>query len=125
MQQGDAAARMLYGQSEVAEALRERVRAAARSSAGVLVSGEPGTGIPKVAEVIHLLSAASMHPFVKLTAGSADADRLDDGFHRAEGGTLFLDEVAALGPAAQFALLERLDGESRAGHRGHPWQLGR
>lgn len=110
IRRGDAAARMLVGVSAQAEALREAARAAARTSAEVLVSGPPGAGTAKVAEVIHLSSAAAMRPFVKLAAASASAEALEAVYRRAEGGSIFLDEVADLPPAAQFALIELIDG---------------
>ncbi|WP_172295662.1 sigma-54 dependent transcriptional regulator [Pseudoruegeria sp. HB172150] len=106
---GDAAARLLYGQSQQAEALRSRVRAVAGTSAEVLITGEPGTGTSKVAEVIHLLSGAAQRPFQKLAAASQTPENLAGAFEKAKGGTLFLDEVAALPPAAQFAALQLLE----------------
>jgi two-component system C4-dicarboxylate transport response regulator DctD len=110
---GDAATRLLFGRSPQAEALRARARAAAKSQAEVLITGEPGTGTAKVAEVIHLLSGAAMRPFVKLPAAGLSGEALAAGFTRAEGGTLFLDEVAALSAPVQFALDEQLDRRGR------------
>ncbi len=110
LEAGDAAARMLFGESPQAEELRQRVRAVARASAEVLVTGEPGTGTSKVAEVIHLLSGAAMGPFHKVPAAALGPEALVGAFEKAEGGTLFLDEVAELPPPAQYALLERLEG---------------
>ncbi|MGO4854975.1 sigma-54-dependent transcriptional regulator [Phaeovulum sp. W22_SRMD_FR3] len=109
LKRGDAAARMLAGQSPVAEALREAARAAARSGAEVLITGAPGAGNSKVAETIHLMSAAAMRAFVKLPAAAQTPESLEAGVLRAEGGTLYLDEVADLPPAAQFALLDLLE----------------
>ncbi len=106
---GDAAARMLVGASAVAEALREAARAAARSGAEVLITGAPGAGNAKVAEVIHLLSAAAPRAFVKQAAAGLAPETLGAEFARAEGGTLYLDEVADLPPPAQFALIELLE----------------
>ena len=107
--QGDAAARMLLGVSERAETLRGRVRAVARTSVEVLITGEPGTGMPKVAEVIHLLSGAASRPFVKRAAAQLSAEDLSQAMAEAKAGTLYLDEVTALTPAVQFALLETLE----------------
>lgn len=109
LKRGDAAARLLVGQSAVAEALREAARAAARSGAEVLISGAPGAGNSKVAEVIHLLSASAARSFVKLPAAALTAEALAAGYGRAEGGSLYLDEVADLPAPAQFALLELLE----------------
>lgn len=138
---GDAAARMLVGESPVAEALREGARKAARSGAEVLITGAPGAGNSKLAEVIHLLSTNARRPFVKLAAAGLGVEALEAGFAQAEGGTLYLDEVADLPRPAQFALIELLEtrpatrliagtyrdlpGEARAG-RFHPdlyWRL--
>ncbi len=106
---GDAAARMLFGDSALASGLRDRVRAVARANAEVLVTGETGTGTPKIAEVIHLLSAAARHPFVKRGAGLLDVAGLDAALDLAAAGTLYIDEVAALPGAVQFVLLDRLE----------------
>lgn len=110
LETGDAAARMLFGMSAQADELRARVRSVARTTAEVLITGAPGSGTAKVAEVIHLLSAGSMRPFHKLPAASVTPDDLDRAFEAGEGGSLFLDEVAALNPAAQFHLLNLLEG---------------
>jgi two-component system C4-dicarboxylate transport response regulator DctD len=111
---GDAATRLLSGRSALADQLRDRVRAVARTSAVVLINGEPGTGTSKVAEVVHLLSGAAMRPFQKLSGAALTPESLADAFETARGGTLFIDEVAALSPAAQFALSEHLDTTSSA-----------
>ena len=113
LERGDAAARMLFGESQAAEDLRNRVRAVARASAEVLVTGEPGTGTSKVAEVIHLLSGAAMRPFLKRAAAAMTEDTSAEAFSQASGGTLFLDEVSDLAPAVQHVLLDRLEGGTR------------
>lgn len=110
---GDAAARMIFGVSDLANALRSRLRGVGRSNAEVLISGDPGAGLPKIAEVIHLLSATSARAFVKRAAAQLSAKDLALAFEEADGGTLYLDEVTALDPAVQFALLEALEGEHR------------
>ncbi|AXX97411.1 sigma-54-dependent transcriptional regulator [Profundibacter amoris] len=109
LETGDAAARMLFGTSKLAEELRQRVRAVARTGAEVLISGAPGTGTSKVAEVIHLLSTVSDGPFIKRAAVSLTPRTLTDALTAAIGGSLFLDEVAALSPEVQFTLLECLE----------------
>ena len=108
-QSGDAAARLLFGESDLAEDLRNKVRAAARAQAEVLICGEPGSGTSKVAEVVHLLSGDATRPFTKLPATGLTPDALEAAFARAEGGTLFLDEVAALDGPTQYQLLDLLD----------------
>ncbi|OZA03094.1 MAG: hypothetical protein B7Y02_16700, partial [Rhodobacterales bacterium 17-64-5] len=89
LQSGDAAARMIFGRSRLSEDLRDRVRVIARASAGVLITGEPGTGIPKIAEVIHLMSGAAARPFQKLAGPTATPAALSQLFVQAEGGTIF------------------------------------
>lgn len=111
---GDAAERILIGGSIVAQELRARVRAAARTGAEVLVSGVPGSGTAKVAEVIHLLSGAAARSFAKYSAAALTPETLDTAFAQAEGGTLFVDEAAALSPSAQFALLAALESQPGA-----------
>ncbi|KEO59247.1 sigma-54-dependent transcriptional regulator [Thioclava indica] len=108
-QRGDAAARILVGRSAVGEALRENARRAARSGAEVLITGAPGAGNSKVAEVIHLLSSHARRPFVKRAAAGLSPEDLAASFAQAEGGTLYLDEVADLPQPAQFALIELLE----------------
>lgn len=110
---GDAAARLLFGQSAVAERLRERARAVAPTGAEVLITGAPGSGTAKVAEVIHLLSGAATREFRKLSAAAATPEALTAAMQPARGGSLFIDEVAALSAAAQSALLDHLESKSR------------
>ena len=110
LESGDAAARMLVGVSKASDRMREQIRRVARGGAEVLVSGEAGSGTSKVAEVIHLLSPAAQHPFVKRAAAGLTLDGLEAAIAETGVGSLYLDEVAALPPATQFALLDRLEG---------------
>ena len=80
---GDAASRLLFGQSAAARELRERVRRVARTDAEVLISGAPGTGISKVAEVIHLLSLRAAGPLVREAAAALTPERLSAAIERA------------------------------------------
>lgn len=109
LERGDPAARMLFGTSVQADELRARVRTVASTGAEVLVTGAPGSGISKVAEVIHLMSSAGQGPFVKRLAAGLDPQGLDALCSQAAGGSLFLDEVSALPEASQYAVLERLE----------------
>ncbi|WP_226553278.1 sigma-54-dependent transcriptional regulator [Celeribacter naphthalenivorans] len=113
VEQGDAAARLLRGSSDLSKRMREEARAVARSAADVLVTGEPGVGTAKMAEVVHLLSAGSMAPFVKYPASVMTAETLSQAFAAAKGGSVFLDEIAGLSSPAQFALLEELEPHDR------------
>ncbi len=109
LESGDPAARLLFGISPQSEALRDRVRSVARTQAEVLVTGAPGSGISKVAEVVHLMSAAGQGPFLKRPAAALTPEAFDLLCGRAAGGSLFLDEVSALPDPTQFALLDHLD----------------
>jgi two-component system C4-dicarboxylate transport response regulator DctD len=106
---GDAAARLLIGVSDTAEQMRARIRTVAKSGAAALITGEPGTGAAKVAEVIHLLSERAAHGFVKRAAAGLTPDALAEAAEAAEVGSLFLDEVANLSDQTQYALLDHLE----------------
>ncbi|MGR3616011.1 MAG: sigma-54-dependent transcriptional regulator [Paracoccaceae bacterium] len=115
LETGDPAARLLFGVSDMATTLRTRVRAVAPTGAEVLVTGAPGSGISKVAEVIHLMSPFGQGPFVKHAASDLDADGFKALVKDGEGGTVFLDEIAAMPAPTQYAVLDAL--EQRAGTR--------
>ncbi|MEP3054320.1 sigma-54 dependent transcriptional regulator [Ascidiaceihabitans sp.] len=111
---GDPAARMLFGSSDLAEAMRTRVRRFAQLDADVLVTGATGTGISKVAEVIHLSSTRSKAPFVKQAAADLTVLHLEAALQDAQGGSLFLDEIALLPANTQLFLAEVLEGGATA-----------
>lgn len=111
LETGDPAARLLFGTSALAESLRGRVRLAGQAGAEVLVSGPPGSGISKVAEVVHLMSPQAKGPFVKRAAAGMDRDSLSAAYDAAQGGSLFLDEIGNLPAETQFFLLEQLEKE--------------
>ncbi len=106
---GDPAARLIFGSSDMSDRLRDQVRQVAATSAEVLITGAPGAGISKVAEVVHLMSSAAHRPFVKRPAAGLTREAFDAACTEAKGGTLFLDEVAALPRDTQFATAERLE----------------
>lgn len=106
---GDPAARMLFGTSQLAEGLRARVRRVALTNTEVLVTGAPGTGISKVAEVIHLCSSRSKAPFIKRAASGLDTASLQEALAAAHAGCLFIDEITQLPAQAQLALMEVLE----------------
>jgi two-component system C4-dicarboxylate transport response regulator DctD len=109
VESGDPAARMLFGVSDLAQGLRAQVRRVAQMTGDVLVTGAPGTGISKVAEVIHLSSLRSKRPFLKRAAHDLDADTLARAYAQGEGGSLFIDEISLLPAQSQLALAEILD----------------
>lgn len=107
---GDPAARMIFGTSELSDVLRRQVRVAAQAEADTLVTGAPGSGISKVAEVIHLCSARSKADFVKRAAAGLTPEGLRAALKAAEGGSLFIDEISQLEPQLQLTLGEEQDG---------------
>ncbi|WP_323783340.1 sigma-54 dependent transcriptional regulator [Thalassovita sp.] len=109
LETGDPAARMLFGQSTLSEALRDRVRAAARAGTDVLITGAPGSGIYKVAEVVHLCSMSAKGPFVKRAAPALSRAEMTEVVAAAQGGTLFLDDIGGLSADAQMALIDALE----------------
>lgn len=109
LERGDPAARLLFGLSPQAEALRERVRTVALTGAEVLVTGPAGSGISKVAEVVHLMSPLGQGPFVKRPSSGLTPDALVQVCEDAAGGSLFLDEISAMPEATQYAALEAVE----------------
>ena len=114
VESGDPAARMIFGTSALIEGLRARVRLVAPLETEVLVTGAPGTGISKVAEVIHLSSLRSKAPFVKRAAADLSSAALAEALEEAAGGSLFLDEITRLPASSQLMLLETLENGSAA-----------
>jgi len=117
----------MIGKSEAMQALRERVRAAARVLAAVLVTGESGTGKELVARAIHEHTDRSGGKFVAVDCGALPDDLIESElfghrrgafttalsdkpglFEEANGGTLFLDEIANTSRRFQAKLLRVL-----------------
>ena len=109
VEQGDAAARMLRGTSEKSQELRAHVRQIAQMDTDALITGERGSGTPKVAEVIHLLSPNATRPFVKQNAGLLDVAGLRAALDMGAGGTVFLDEISRLSEDVQYALVDAIE----------------
>jgi DNA-binding NtrC family response regulator len=117
----------LVGASPAMDRIRELIDRVAPTTAGVLITGETGTGKELVARRIHDRSDRRERPFVALNCSAlpeslaeselfghekgafTGADRRRIGrFELADKGTLFLDEVGDLSPALQVKLLRTL-----------------
>jgi Nif-specific regulatory protein len=123
----------LIGRGPAMEELMRLMEKVARTSAGVLISGETGTGKAVIARAIHYASERRGRPFVTVDCGALPETLLESelfGHKRgafsgaihdrvglieeAEGGTLFLDEIANTSLDLQAKLLRVLqEGEIR------------
>jgi len=118
----------LIGASPVMQKVYDLVGRVAGTDAGILLTGETGTGKEVVAQTIHALSRRSRKPFVPVDCGAiaatlieselfghergsfTGADRMHKGyFERAHLGTLFLDEITEMPAALQVKLLRVLE----------------
>ena len=117
----------MIGRSEQMQALKEKVKTAARISGAVLITGESGSGKELVARAIHELSDRCRGKFVAVDCGALPDDLIESElfghrrgafttavadkvglFEEANGGTLFLDEIANTSRRFQVKLLRVL-----------------
>ncbi|MDA9865166.1 sigma-54 dependent transcriptional regulator [bacterium] len=106
---GDTASRLIFGISQQVEKLRDDVRQIAKVPGSVLIEGAPGSGLAKVAEVLHLMSPRANGPFLKISALGLEPVRLTEALQASAGGSLFLNELTSLSGESQFALLDQLE----------------
>ncbi len=112
--------RIMLGETEEMQALREEVVALSDSDVTLLLLGETGSGKELVARALHDLSPRAAMPFVAVNCASVPTERFEATmfgtqggpkglFQQADQGTLFLDEIAALSLAAQAKLLRAIE----------------
>jgi two-component system, NtrC family, response regulator AtoC len=122
---------LVFGRSEVMQAVRQRVEKVAAANVPVLIRGESGTGKEVIARLIHARSSWGSGPFVKVNCPAIPGTLVESelfGYQKgaftgangtkpgrvemAQHGTLFLDEIAELEPGLQAKLLQLLqDGQ--------------
>ncbi|HSZ64463.1 MAG TPA: sigma-54 dependent transcriptional regulator [Terriglobales bacterium] len=122
---------VIFGHTEVMQAVRSRLSKVAAANVPVLITGESGTGKDIVARLIHSLSPWKVGPYVKVNCPAIPGTLLESelfGYEKgaftgavgskpgrvemAHRGTLFLDEISELDPALQSKLLQLLqDGQ--------------
>jgi two-component system response regulator AtoC len=122
---------VVFGQSEVMQALRTRLDKVAGANVPVLIQGESGTGKDIIAKLVHALSPWKSGPLVKVNCPAIPGTLLESelfGYERgaftgaygakpgrvemAHRGTLFLDEISELDMSLQSKLLQLLqDGQ--------------
>ena len=112
---------IIFGHSEVMQAVRSRLGKVAAANVPVLITGESGTGKDIIARLIHGLSPWKTGPYVKVNCPAIPGTLLESelfGYERgaftgavgskpgrvemAHRGTLFLDEISELDPSLQF-----------------------
>src|SRR6266849_2402512 len=122
---------LVFGQSEVMRAVRQKVEKVAGANVPVLIQGESGTGKEVIARLIHARSPWGSGPFVKVNCPAIPGTLVESelfGYQKgaftgangtkpgrvemAQHGTLFLDEIAELEMGLQAKLLQLLqDGQ--------------
>ena len=122
---------VIFGHTEVMQAVRSRLSKVAAANVPVLITGESGTGKDIIARLIHGLSPWKAGPYVKVNCPAIPGTLLESelfGYEKgaftgavgskpgrvelAHRGTLFLDEISELDPTLQSKLLQLLqDGQ--------------
>src|SRR5438045_4507617 len=111
---------VIFGHSEIMQALRQRLDKVASANVPVLIQGESGTGKDIIARMIHGLSPWKSGPFVKVNCPAIPGTLLESelfGYEKgaftgaygskpgrvemAHRGTLLLDEISERDPALQ------------------------
>lgn len=118
----------LTGQSLAIKKVKEQIRLVAPTNAGVLITGENGTGKELVAHAIHHYSKRNSGPFVEVNCAAIPEELIESElfghekgaftgahtrkrgkFDLAHGGTLFLDEIGDMSLKTQAKILRILE----------------
>ena len=127
--------RDMVGHSPAMQVLRQQVQHSAESAGGVLLLGEPGTGVDVVAQAIHDSSRRAHRPFIKIDCSVLSAEVLEEELcgsveqtqhgaplrqsgrlELADGGTLLLDQANCIALPLQRRLAQMV----REGRFDHP-----
>ena len=118
---------LIFGQSQVITALREKLHRYANLDYRVLITGETGSGKELAAKTLHLNSSRKNGPFVPVNCASYPDDLLETElfgssrgaftgsidrvglFESAHGGVIFLDEIGELSLSGQAKLLRVIE----------------
>jgi DNA-binding NtrC family response regulator len=90
---------LLIGQSREMAAIRQKIRRLSGENTNVLLTGERGCGMERIARTIHFHSPRSKGPLVRISGGALSFDLFEKkafGIQVAQGGTLFIDDIDAL-----------------------------
>ncbi|MEP5154586.1 sigma-54 dependent transcriptional regulator [Planktotalea sp.] len=112
--------RILIGNSEQIEVVRDLIFDFAVSNANVLILGETGTGKELVARALHDLGASSNAPFIAANCAAIPPERFEETvfgtpenphglMNQADGGTLFLDELTSMPFETQAKILRAIE----------------
>jgi DNA-binding NtrC family response regulator len=99
----------LLGASPAMQEVFRLIERVGPTDAGVLVTGESGSGKELAAQLIHDCSQRRDGPFIAINCGAIPAGLLEAELERAQGGTLLLDEVTEMPADMQTWLLRVLE----------------
>ncbi len=118
----------IVGESEAIKQVKEMIDKVAPTNAGVLITGENGTGKELVARWLHEKSGRAQQPFVEVNCAAIPSELIESElfghekgaftsahrqrkgkFEQANGGTIFLDEIGDMSFSAQSKVLKTLE----------------
>ena len=119
--------RLLVGESEAIQKIRELIRQVANSDLNVIICGESGGGKELVAQALHLSSVRKNNPFIKVNCAAIPGELLESElfgyekgaftgahmtkkgkFEVAHRGTILLDEIGDMPLSLQSKMLQVL-----------------